>query len=161
VGLRTPLTEAEKIKRSFGNAVITSVPEANEIEVPAVGDRPPRLMSQRLLSEVLEPRARELFELVRENLRQGGVLESLGAGVVLTGGGSHLQGLMDIAESVLRCPPRKGYPSALSRMPGSLAQPEFTTAIGGMMYAHRSRAARSSPEQIGIRARIKSMFQSA
>jgi cell division protein FtsA len=161
VGLRTPLTEAEKIKRAFGNAVITSVPESNEIEVPAVGDRPARLMSQRLLSEILEPRARELFELVRENLRQGGVLEALGAGAVLTGGGSHLLGLMDIAESVLRCPPRQGYPSAVSRMPASLALPEFSTAIGGLMYAHRSQAARSRPEQIGIRARIRSMFQSA
>ncbi len=86
VGLRTPLAEAEKIKRSFGHAVVTSVPEGNEIEVPAVGERPSRLMPQRLLAEILEPRARELFEFVRENLRQGGVLETLGAGLVLTGG---------------------------------------------------------------------------
>jgi cell division protein FtsA len=161
VGLRTPLAEAEKIKRSFGNAVITSVPEANEIEVPAVGDRAARLMPQRLLSEVLEPRARELFELVRENLRQGGVLESLGAGIVLTGGAARLPGLLEIAESVLRCPSRMGYPAAMSRMPASLAEPEFTAAIGGLMYAHRSRAARSSPEQAGLKARIKALFQSA
>src|SRR5438270_6186037 len=161
VGLRTPLSEAEKIKRTFGNAVITSVPESNEIEVPAVGDRAARLMPQRLLGEVIEPRARELFELVRENLRQGGVLESLGAGVVLTGGGARMPGLLEIGESVLRCPSRMGYPASMSRMPASLADPEFTAAIGGLMYAHRSRAARTSPEQAGLKARIKALFQSA
>src|SRR5581483_3083426 len=64
VGLRTPLVDAEKIKRMFGCAVVTRIPEANEIEVPAVGDRPSRLMPQRLLGEVLEPRARELFEML-------------------------------------------------------------------------------------------------
>ncbi len=161
VGLRTPLIEAEKIKRSFGNVVITSVPESNEIEVPAVGDRPARLMPQRLLCEVLEARARELFELVRENLRQGGVLEALGGGVVLTGGGSRLPGLLEVAESVLRRPSRMGYPLALARMPASLADPEFSTSIGALMYAHRSRAARAGPEQAGFRAKFKALFQSA
>ncbi len=161
VGLRTPLIEAEKIKRAFGHAVITSVPESNEIEVPAVGDRPSRLMPQRLLSEILEPRARELFELARENLRQGGVLEALGGGVVLTGGGSRLPGLLEVAESVLRCPSRIGYPAALARMPASVAEPEFTALIGALMYAHRSRAARTGPEQAGFRAKIKALFQSA
>ena len=161
VGLRTPLIEAEKIKRSFGHAVITSVPESNEIEVPAVGDRLARLMPQRLLSEILEPRARELFELVRENLRQGGVLEALGGGVVLSGGGSKLPGLLEVGESVLRCPTRMGYPAALSRMPALVAEPEFTAAIGALMYAHRSRAARTGPEQLGFRAKIKALFQNA
>src|SRR5207248_1920619 len=66
VGLRTPLADAEKIKRSFGCAVVTRIAEDNEIEVPAVGDRPSRLMPQRLLGEVLEPRARELFEMLRD-----------------------------------------------------------------------------------------------
>ena len=70
VGLRTPLADAEKIKRIFGCAVVTRIPESTEIEVPSVGDRPSRLMSQRLLGEVLEPRARELFEILREHLRQ-------------------------------------------------------------------------------------------
>lgn len=161
VGLRTPLIEAEKIKRAFGHAVITSVPESNEIEVPAVGDRPSRLMPQRLLSEILEPRARELFELVRENLRQGGVLEALGGGVVLTGGGSRLPGLLEVAESVLRCPSRMGYPAGLARMPAAVTEPEFAALIGALMYAHRSRAARTGPEQAGFRAKIKALFQSA
>jgi len=161
VGLRTPLMEAEKIKKLFGSAVVTNVPEANEIEVPAVGERPSRLMPQRLLAEILEPRARELFEYVRDNLRQGGVLEALGAGVVLTGGGSRLPGLAAVAEDMLRCPARIGTPAALSKMPALLAEPEFAVAVGCIMYAHRSRVARTGPEENGIKAKLKQLFQIA
>lgn len=161
VGLRTPLIEAEKIKKLFGSAIVTNVPEGNEIEVPAVGERPSRLMPQRLLAEILEPRARELFEYVRDNLRQGGVLEALGAGIVLTGGGSRLPGIATVAEDMLRCPARLGTPAALSKMPASLAEPEFAVAIGSIMYAHRSRVARTSPEEGGIKAKLKQLFQIA
>ena len=69
VGLCTPIVEAEKIKKAFGNTVVTLIPEGNEVEVPSVGDRPSRLVSQRMVGEILEPRARELFEMLRENLR--------------------------------------------------------------------------------------------
>jgi cell division protein FtsA len=161
VGLRTPLSEAEKIKRSFGHSVVTDVPETNEIEVPAVGERPSRMMPQRLLAEIIEPRARELFEYVRENLRQGGVLDVVGAGLAITGGGSRLPGLVPNAEAVLRCPARTGAPCAVSKLPASLAEPEYSTAIGALMYAHRSRMARSGPEQSGFKARLRSLFQSA
>lgn len=161
VGLRTPLVDAENIKRHFGNAVVTNVPEANEIEVPAVGDKGSRMMSQRLLSEILEPRARELFEYVRESLRHGGVLEAVGAGVLLTGGGSRLAGLGAIADSVLRCPARHARSSAISKMPSQLLDPEFSVAVGGLMYSHRSRVARLSPSQMGFRERLKAMFQIA
>jgi cell division protein FtsA len=75
VGLCTPIVEAEKIKKSFGNAIVTLIPEGNEVEVPSVGDRPSRLISQRMVGEILEPRARELFEMLRENLRHSGMLE--------------------------------------------------------------------------------------
>ena len=66
VGLCTPLAEAEKIKKIYGNAIVTLIPEGNEVEVPSVGDRPSRLMPQRLVAEILEPRARELFEMMRD-----------------------------------------------------------------------------------------------
>src|SRR6266568_7055068 len=75
VGLCTPVAEAEKIKKLYGNVTVTLIPEGNEVEVPSVGDRPSRLISQRLVAEILEPRARELFEMMRENLRHHGMLE--------------------------------------------------------------------------------------
>jgi cell division protein FtsA len=157
VGLRTPLADAEKIKRSFGCAVVTRIPETNEIEVPAVGDRPSRLMPQRLLCEILEPRARELFEMLRDNLRHAGVLELCGAGCVLTGGGSRLRAIAEIAEDVLRRPARLGTPVPLSRMPATLAEPEFSAAIGMVFYAHRARLARGTQEQ-GIGGKLRSIF---
>jgi len=157
VGLRTPLAEAEKIKRLFGCAMVTRIPEGNEIEVPSVGDRPSRLMPQRLLGEILEPRARELFEMLRDNLRHSGALELCGAGVVLTGGGARLAAMAEIADSVLRRPARVAAPVALARMPASLAAPEFAAAIGMIVYGHRERLARGIQEQ-GIGGKLKAFF---
>ncbi len=157
VGLRTPLPDAEKIKRLFGSAVATRVPDGNEIEVPAVGDRPSRLMPQRLLAEIVEPRARELFEMLREELRRAGVFELCAAGTVLTGGGARLQGMVEIAEDVLRRPARLAFPTPLAKMPAQLAEPEFATALGLLFYGHRARLARGKEEQ-GIKARLRSLF---
>jgi cell division protein FtsA len=106
VGMCTPLAEAEKIKKVYGNAIVTLIPEGNEVEVPSVGDRPSRLLPQRLVAEILEPRARELFEMMRETLRQSGMFDACLAGIVLSGGGSRLPGIFDVAESVLRRPVR-------------------------------------------------------
>lgn len=142
VGLCTPIIEAEKIKKLFGNTTVTLIPEGNEVEVPSVGDRPSRLISQRMVGEILEPRGRELFEMLRENLRHAGMLEVCAAGVVLTGGGSRLPGMMDIADSVLRKPVRMAWPAPLAKMPSTLAEPEFATVLGMVTYGHRARSAR-------------------
>ncbi|HYA97243.1 MAG TPA: cell division protein FtsA, partial [Methylomirabilota bacterium] len=104
VGLRTPLLAAEKIKRTFGHTVRAGVSESDEIEVPAVGDRPSRLMPRRFLAEILEPRAVELCEMIRDHLQQAGVLDLCHAGVVLTGGGSRLSGLGQVFEDVTKQP---------------------------------------------------------
>jgi cell division protein FtsA len=157
VGLRTPLADAEKIKRMFGCAMVTRIPEANEIEVPSVGDRPSRLLAQRLLGEVLEPRARELFELLRDHLRQAGVLELCTAGTILTGGGARLPHIAEVAEAVLRRPSRLACPSPLARMPASLAEPEFATAIGLILYGYRAHMAHGPQEQ-GLTAKLRSLF---
>ena len=155
VGLRTPLPDAEKIKRLFGCALVARVPEGNEVEVPAVGDRPSRLLPQRLLAEILEPRARELFELLRENLSHAGVLEICGAGAVLTGGAARLPALLEVAEDVLRRPARLARPLPLDKMPAALAEPEFSTAIGLVLYGHRAHLNRDT-ENHNFLSRLKS-----
>jgi cell division protein FtsA len=160
VGLRTPLADAEKIKRTFGHTVVTDVPESNEIEVPSANGGA-RMMPQRLLAEIIEPRARELFEFVRDNLRHGGVLEAVGSGIVLTGGGSRLQGLLSTADSVLRMPGRLAMPQPLSNLPSHLAEPEYAVALGGLMYAYRSRMMRGGQSETGFRAKLRSLFQTA
>jgi cell division protein FtsA len=165
VGLHVAVEEAEQLKRLYGNCVVTSVPQLNEIEIGGnlaysgafAGSQPARLVRQRFLAEILEPRARELFTMLRDNLRQGGVLEALGAGLVLTGGGANLVGLLDNAESLLRVSARIGSPVPLSRMPAELAKPEFAVAIGMLLYTHRTQVRRAS-EELGLRAKLKSIF---
>jgi cell division protein FtsA len=157
VGMCTGLAEAESLKKNFGNAVATLIPEGNEVEVPSVGDRPSRLMPQRMVGEILEPRARELFELLRENLRQAGVLDHCIAGFVLSGGASRLSGILDVAESVLRKSARLAWPTPMAKMPALLAEPEFATALGMVYYGHRARIARGM-QNGGWSSRMKAMF---
>ena len=161
VGLRTPLSEAEKIKRMFGCAVVTSIPEGNEIEVPSVGDRPSRLLPQRMLGEILEPRTRELFEMLRDQLRQAKVFEGLGAGCVMIGGGSRLPAIGEVAEQVMRCPARAGNVHGIPRMPTSLAQSDFASCVGLLMYTHRARIGRIKDDQQGVKARLRALFAGA
>jgi len=99
-----------------------------------------------LLGEILEPRARELFEMLRDNLRHAGVLDTCGAGIVFTGGGSRLMGMLEVAESILHKQVRLAWPAPLAKMPSLLAEPEFTTVIGMIFYAHRARLARGNQE---------------
>jgi len=146
VGLCTPLAEAEKIKKIYGNAIVTLIPEGNEVEVPSVGDRPSRLLPQRLVAEILEPRARELFELMRDSLRHSGMYDVCIAGVVLTGGASRLPGIFDVAESVLRRSVRLSWPAPLAKMPSTLSEPEFATVLGMVNYGQRARVARGLQE---------------
>ena len=157
VGLCTPVNEAEKLKKLYGNAIVTLIPEGNEVEVPSVGDRPSRLLRQRLLGEILEPRARELCEMLREALRQSGLFDVCIAGVVLSGGGSRLPGLLDIADSVLRKPVRLSWPVALAKMPVELVEPEFATVLGLVYYGHRARVARGIQDDRWS-SRLKAMF---
>jgi cell division protein FtsA len=157
VGLCTPVNEAEKLKKLYGNAIVTLIPEGNEVEVPSVGDRPSRLMAQRLLGEILEPRARELCEMLRDSLRQSGMFDICVAGVVLSGGGSRLPGLIDIAESVLRKSVRLSWPVPLAKMPTELAEPEYATALGMVYYGHRARVARGLQDGRWS-SRLRAMF---
>ena len=161
VGLHISVEEAEHLKKAFGNCVVTSVPQLNEIEVGGSltysGGQPSRMVRQRFLAEILEPRARELFTMLRDNLRQGGVLEALGAGVVLTGGGASLVGLLDNAESLLRVSARIGTPVPLSKMPAELVRPEFSAAIGMLLYTHRTQIRRLGEER-GLKAKLRSIF---
>jgi cell division protein FtsA len=157
VGLHIPPPEAEWVKCHYGNCVVTSVPQVSEIELQGMPGFAPRMVKRRLVGEILEPRARELFHMLRDNLREGGVFEALGAGCVMTGGGARLEGLVDVAESLLRVPARIGSPVPLSRMPDELVQPECATLIGALLYTHRTRVIRAA-EDHSLRAKLRAIF---
>ena len=158
VGMCTPVDEAEKIKRLYGNAIVTLIPEGNEVEVPSVGDRPSRLLSQRMVGEILEPRARELFEMLREAMRQSGMFEVCVAGVVLSGGGSRLPGMLEIAESVLRKSVRLSWPVAAGQNASrSWPSPSSRPLLGMVFYGHRARVARGIQDERWS-SKMKAMF---
>jgi cell division protein FtsA len=115
------------------------------------------MLRLRTIAEILEPRARELMYYVKESLRQGGVVEALGAGCVLTGGGAMLPGMLDVTESQLRVPARTGLPVRLSHMPGELVNPGFATAVGMLLYAHRTRATRAA-ESNSLKSKLRAIF---
>ena len=153
-GLQMPVAQAEELKRQYGHAVVTSVPQLAEIEIQNPQQQSLRL---RAIAEILEPRARELLYFVKESLRQGAVVDALGAGCVLTGGGAMLPGMLDVTESQLRVAARTGMPVRLSHMPGELVHPSFATAIGMLLYAHRTRVTRAA-ENNGLRAKLRAIF---
>jgi cell division protein FtsA len=154
VCLQMPVNQAEELKRQYGNAVVTAVPQDAEIEI---ANPQPQSLRLRNVAEILEPRARELLYYVKENLRQGGVVDALGAGCVLTGGGAMLPGMLDVTESQLRVPARTGMPVRLSHMPGELVHPAFATVIGMLLYAHRTRITRAA-ENNTLRSKLRSIF---
>jgi len=137
--------------------VVTLIPDGNEVEVPSVGDRASRLISQRVVGEILEPRARELFEMIRDNLRHSGMLDLCVAGIVLTGGASRLAGTLDVAESTLRREVRLAWPTPLPKMPAAFAEPEFATVLGMIFYGQRARSARGGQDGRWS-SRLKAMF---
>ena len=139
VGLRTPVPDAEKVKVRHGCALSSLVDEEETIEVASVGPRRPRVMARRILSEILQPRAEEIFHLLWDEVRRAGYEKSLNSGIVLTGGGAILEGLPEIAEQIFDLPIRRGSPTGVGGLADHVGSPAFATAVGLVLYAHRNR----------------------
>ena len=130
VGLRTPIPDAEKIKRKCGCALSGMVDEDETMEVASVGGRKPRVMARRILSEILQPRAEEIFHLVWDEIRRAGYEKSLNSGIVLTGGGAILDGMPEIAEQIFDLPIRRGCPTGVGGLADHVNSPTFATGVG-------------------------------
>lgn len=142
VGLRTPIPEAERIKRSFGCAISTLMDDherSTAVEVPSVGGRPPRMLSRQVLCEILQPRAEEIFSHVYEEIEKNGFDRQLSSGVVIVGGGALMDGTIEIAEHVLDLPARCGMPRGIGGLSGEIASPTFATAAGLLLYGYRKQ----------------------
>ena len=134
IGLRTPTSEAERIKKEYGCA-LTSLINGNEtIEVPSVGDRENRVLSRRLLSEIIEPRLDELFTLVKMEIGQSGHKDLITSGIVLTGGSSILKGIVEAAEKIFKLPVRRGMPKSIGGLVDVVNSPMYATAVGLLFY---------------------------
>jgi cell division protein FtsA len=135
VGLRTPIPEAEKIKKKFGCVAGPAVEEQETIEVPSVGKaRKPRVLGRQILADIIQPRAEEIFRLVDGDIKRMGYEKSLNSGVVLTGGTSLLDGLEEVAEEIFDLPVRRGDPSGVSGLVDRVSTPDFATSVGLILY---------------------------
>jgi cell division protein FtsA len=164
VALRTPTQNAEEIKIKYACALAQLATADESIEVPSVGDRPPRRLARQTLAEVVEPRYEELLTLVQAELRRSGFEDLIAAGVVLTGGSSKMEGLMELAEEILHMPVRIGSPQTVSGLSDVVRNPIYATGVGLLLFGHRNMHERSSEAVSGgsfkaVWERMKSWFQ--
>jgi cell division protein FtsA len=157
-GLRTPLSDAERLKISHGVATNLVVGRDEMVQVPGVGGREPRVIARRLLGEIIEPRMEEIFAMAQRELIRSGASDSLASGVVLVGGTSLLEGTQELAERIFNLPVRRGLPINLKGMPEELMKPMFTTAAGLMLHAGNGRGYQNGLARYGrlgwIRTRV-------
>jgi len=139
VALRTPTQHAEEIKKKYGCALTQLATSEESIEVPSVGDRPPRKLARQTLAEVIEPRIEELYGLILAELRRSGFEDVIGSGVVLTGGSSKMEGMIDLAEEVFHMPVRLGIPQGVGGLSGVVHNPIYATGVGLVQYGAKSR----------------------
>jgi cell division protein FtsA len=166
VALRTPTPNAEEIKKKYGCALTQLAAREETIEVPSVGDRPPRKLTRQTLAEVIEPRVEELYGLVQAELRRSGFEDVIGSGIVLTGGSAKMEGMVDLAEEIFHMPVRLGVPQYVGGLKGVIQNPIFATGVGLVLYGAKFRAggvyARPTQDVKGVRGvvgRMKSWFQ--
>ncbi len=164
VALRTPMHHADEIKLKYACALTQLARPEETIEVPSIGDRPPRTLSRQTLAEVVEPRYEELLTLIQLELRRSGYEDLVAGGVVMTGGSSKMEGLMDLAEEVFHMPVRLGIPQYVTGLVEVVRNPIHATGVGLLLFGYRNRAVKV-PEYSGggglkvAWSRMKSWFQ--
>jgi cell division protein FtsA len=155
VGLRTPFDEAERIKKKFGVASARYLGSDDVITVPSVGGRRPREVSRKILCEVIEPRVDEILSLARQALSQAGLDGRIPSGVVLTGGCSALDGLVDLAEEIFESPVRPGIPTRIGGLQDVVRSPMYATGVGLALFGASQSRGRMSTR---FRIRDESIF---
>jgi cell division protein FtsA len=156
-GLRTPMAEAERIKIKYGCASTSMVEEDENIEVPSVGGRPPRVLPRRVLCDIIEPRVEEIFSAVQHVLAETGYADMLASGAVVTGGTTLLDGMPELGEQVLGLPVRRGAPAGIGGLIDVVKSPVYATGVGLVKYgAERLRegTTREEPDETPVRTGI-------
>ncbi len=164
VALRTPIQYADEIKIKYACALTQLAREDETIEVPSVGDRPPRKLARQTLAEVVEPRYEELLMLIQAELRRSGFEEMLAAGVVLTGGSSKMEGVIELAEEVFHLPVRLGLPQHVGGLVDVVRNPIHATGVGLLLFGNEEDENGQSTSKTGggfqvMMERMKSWFQ--
>jgi cell division protein FtsA len=163
MALRTPTTDAENIKIRHGVALRQLADPNQMIDVPGIGERALRSMSRQTLAEVIEPRVEELFSLVQQVLRESGFEELLSSGLVLTGGSSVMQGMVELGEEIFHMPVRSGVPKYQGGLAEVVRTPRFATAVGllleGASQVQHGQLSRQSGSVKAVLGRMREWFQ--
>ena len=164
VAMRTPTQHAEDIKIKYACALTQLAASDETIEVPSIGDRPARRLSRQTLAEVVEPRYEELLVLIQSELSRSGFEDLIAGGVVLTGGSSKMEGLIELAEEIFHMPVRLGVPRYVTGLVDVVRNPIYATGVGLLLFGHHNRTSRlrELPVRGGVRTvweRMKSWFQ--
>lgn len=161
VGLRTPIPEAEKIKKKYGCVALPVAEEQETIDVPSVGKgRKSRLLPRQLLADIIQPRAEEIFRLVDADIKRMGYEKSLNSGIVLTGGTALLDGLEEVAEEIFDLPVRRGDPNYVGGLVDRVSTPDYATAVGLILYGYNQIQEHgfAKDKKKGFWAKIKDWF---
>lgn len=138
VGLRTPQHEAEKVKIRYGCAMAAMVKPDETIEVAGIGGRKSRVLSRRLLAEIIEPRVQEIFSLIQREVMKSGFQDLLSGGVVITGGSTILEGMPEVAEDIFEMPVKRGLPQNIGGLRDVVNSPKFATGVGLLKYGAKN-----------------------
>lgn len=161
VGLRTPVNEAEKIKQRYGCSLAALIGSDETIEVPSVGGRKPRVLSRQILAEIIEPRMEEIFALAKKEVHASALEGQIASGVVITGGGSVMEGTLELAEQVFDFPIRRATPRAIGGLVDLVKSPLYATAVGLVVYGSQHRLkTRPSGKEPGVFSRAKDRMKS-
>ncbi|KAF0187828.1 MAG: cell division protein [Desulfobulbaceae bacterium] len=158
VGLRTPLQEAERLKEDYGSAIASLIKPNHVVDVPTVGDREPRKVTQKVLVDILQARIMEILEMVNQELINSGQKNRIHGGVVITGGTALLANLVDLAEQIFDLPVRIGYPVKIGGRVEEVHTPRCTTAVGLVMYGRQNRARKMNTD-LTMMQRTKNWFK--
>ncbi|HCL74005.1 MAG TPA: cell division protein FtsA, partial [Gammaproteobacteria bacterium] len=164
MALRTPTENADEIKIKYACALTQLANAEDTIKVPSVGDRPPRELSRQSLAEVVEPRYDELFTLVQAELQRSGFDNLLAAGVVLTGGTSKMEGVVELAEEIFHALVRIGAPHNVNGLADIVRNPIYSTGVGLLLYGLKQHQEQDGVDpkrdpQIHLVDRVKNWFQ--
>ena len=140
MALRTPTKDAEEIKVEYGVAKQLLADPSEQVEVPGLGDRAPRMLSRQALAGVIEPRVEEIFSLVHQVIRESGFEELLSSGIVITGGSAVMPGMVELGEDIFLKPVRRGLPLYRSALHDMVANPRSATVMGLLEEARVARA---------------------
>ena len=160
VGLRTPMEDAEVIKKQHGSVHVEAVAEDETVEVKPIGSGGPKVVPRKLVCELLRDRAVELLELVRSHLAQSGNFGQMMTGAVLTGGGSLLGGIVELAEEILGIPVRQGLPGGMEVLTSELAHPVYSAAVGLALLGVQQGMDRNGYGKPGPPSRLSNRFLS-